>query len=134
MVGAVEDGAVDTVIAYKLDRLSRSVRDFANFQHTLAEHGAEFVSVTDGFDTTTAMGEAMVEIAAVFAKLESGVKSDRISDTLAYRRARGAPTNGQRPFGLSADRKHLDPAEAKVIRRAAQRSRAGTQSGKSSPT
>ena len=121
MVESVKEGSVDTVVAYKLDRLSRSVRDFSNLAQTLTENGAEFVSVTESFDTTTPMGRAMVSIASVFAELESAVKSERISDALAHRRARGSATNGPRPFGLSADRKKVVAREAKLIGEAARR-------------
>lgn len=125
MVDAVKDGTVDTLVAYKLDRVSRSVRDFSNLAATLTDHGAEFVSVSESFDSTTPMGRAMVSIASVFAELESAVKSERITDALAHQRARGSVTNGPRPFGLTADRKKLEPREAKVIRDAAKRIQAG---------
>jgi DNA invertase Pin-like site-specific DNA recombinase len=125
MVEHVEAGLIDTVIAYKLDRLARSVRDFANLAATLDDNRAEFVSVTESFDTTTPMGRAMVSIASVFAELESAVKSERIGDAMAHLRAQGAATHGPRPFGLSADRKQLDPTEAKLIRDAAKRVMAG---------
>ncbi len=121
MVEAVTAGEIDTVIVWKLDRISRSVRDFSNFSHLLGDHGAEFVSVTEGFDTTTGIGKAMITITSAFAELESDVKSERIRDALAYQRARGSATNGPRPFGLSADRKTVDKAEAKLLREAAKR-------------
>jgi DNA invertase Pin-like site-specific DNA recombinase len=125
MVETVEAGDVDTVVAYRLDRVARSVRDFANLAALLDENGAEFVSVAEQFDGTTPMGRAMVSVASVFAELESAVKSERIGDAMAHQRASGAPTHGPRPFGLTADRKATVPAEARLIRAGAKRVLAG---------
>ena len=67
-------GVIDTLLIYRLDRLSRSAADFGVVWRRIDKAGGEFVSVCDGFDTTTAMGKAMVQIAMTFAELESGIK------------------------------------------------------------
>jgi site-specific DNA recombinase len=68
LMGDVEAGVIDTVVVYRLDRLTRSASDFyENIWNRLNTHGAEFVSVNEGFDTTTAMGRAMLTVAVAFA-------------------------------------------------------------------
>lgn len=95
----IERGAADVLIVWKLDRLARSVRDFTLIDERLLAADAAFVSVTDGFDTSTAMGRAMRQIAAVFAELESGIKSERIDSWHGERRNKLLPPPGPRPYG-----------------------------------
>jgi DNA invertase Pin-like site-specific DNA recombinase len=70
LMQAVENGEVDRIIVYRLDRISRSLSDFGRIWDTLKEHNAEFVSINEKFDTSTPMGRAMVYIIMVFAQLE----------------------------------------------------------------
>lgn len=114
-------GAVDCLMVWKLDRFVRSTADFEKRWKVLQAHEAEFVSITDNFDTTTAMGKAMLKIAVVFAELESGIKSDRAGAWHGDRRANKAPPTGPRPYGYRRERNRLIvvAAEAKVIRQAA---------------
>lgn len=69
LLTAIHVGKVDVVVAYRLDRLSRNVRDIYDFLDKIKKNGVAFVSITEGFDTTTAMGRAMLGVAAVFAQL-----------------------------------------------------------------
>ena len=97
----LEAGAIDTLLVYRLDRLSRSAADFGAVWRRIENAGGEFVSVSDSFDTTTAMGKAMVQIAMVFAELESGIKSERITDWHEHRVAAGSrrPDRGRSATG-----------------------------------
>jgi DNA invertase Pin-like site-specific DNA recombinase len=95
----IDGGAADTLIAWKIDRVARNTRDLLNLVHDLTEHGNDFVSVTESFDTTTAMGRAMLTIIAALAELESAQKSERIAEWQDHRRVNKAPPTGPRPFG-----------------------------------
>src|SRR5262245_54746232 len=121
----LELGAIDTLLVYRLDRLSRSAADFGAVWRRIDKAGGEFVSVCDGFDTTTAMGKAMVQIAMVFAELESGIKSERITDWHEHRAAGGAVPTGPRAFGYQPGRTGIIDEEADLIRDAAKRIIAG---------
>lgn len=67
----VRDGKVDVVVVYRLDRLSRNVRDIYDFFDTIQSAGVAFVSVTEGFDTTTAMGRAMLGVDCCFRSADT---------------------------------------------------------------
>lgn len=124
LMADVESGIIDVVVVWKLDRWSRSAADWYRLWDRLTRAGCEWASVTDSFDTTTAMGEAMVGVAVVFARLESAIKSERITEWHHHRSATGAPPNGPTVFGY---RKAKDgrlivvPSEAKLIVAAARR-------------
>ena len=70
LLGEIRKGRVRRVIVYKLDRISRSILDFANMMELFQEYDVEFVSSTEKFDTSTPMGRAMLNICIVFAQLE----------------------------------------------------------------
>ena len=80
---------IDVVTVYRLDRLSRNVRDIYQFLETIRESGVGFVSVTEGFDTTTAMGRAMLGVAAVFAQLTREMIGENTKDGLMRRAEAG---------------------------------------------
>lgn len=119
----LRDGAADTLIVWKLDRFVRSVAQFGKLWRELERHGSSFVSVTDAFDTTTAMGRAMLQIAVVFAELESGIKSERIEAWHEERTLSGATPTGPRPYGFQRvdGGLEVDETEAAEIRSAASR-------------
>ena len=71
LLSRIRDHSIDVVLVYRLDRLSRNVRDVYDFLDTIREAKVEFVSLTEGFDTTTAMGRAMLGVAAVFAQRDT---------------------------------------------------------------
>lgn len=70
MMNDIRAGKIKRVIVYKLDRISRSILDFANMMETFQEYNVEFVSSTEKFDTSTPIGRAMLNICIVFAQLE----------------------------------------------------------------
>jgi len=117
-------GAVDTLVCYRLDRLTRSITHFHSSIVSRLD-GAEFVSISEGFDTTTAMGKAMFQVALVFAELESGIKSERIQDWHEHRAVNGKRPTGPRAFGYTPARDLFEP-EAKLVRAAARDVVAGT--------
>jgi DNA invertase Pin-like site-specific DNA recombinase len=118
----VDAGIVDTIVVYRLDRLTRSAAHFYDtILKRLEARSAEFVSINEGFDTTTAMGRAMRGVAVAFAQLESDIKSERISDWHEERTARGAAPTGPRPFGYKTTYADIVPAEAAEVRKAARR-------------
>src|SRR5262249_4483606 len=84
---------VDVVIVYRLDRLSRNVKDVYEFLDLIRQTGVAFVSVTECFDTTTAMGRAMLGVAAVFAQLAREMIAENTRDGL-LRRAEAGYVNG----------------------------------------
>ena len=126
MLEHIRKGDVKRVIVYKLDRISRSILDFANMMEDFQQHGVEFVSCTEKFDTSTPMGRAMLNICIVFAQLERETIQMRVTDAYASRSKYGFFMGGKVPFGYEliphtingkkTSRYSIVPAEAEVIR------------------
>ncbi|MDG4591490.1 MAG: recombinase family protein [Defluviicoccus sp.] len=114
----IEDGRVDVVVVYKIDRLSRSLMDFAKLVEVFDRQGVTFVSVTQSFNTTTSMGRLTLNILLSFAQFEREVIGERIRDKFAASRARGMWMGGHPPLGYDVkDRKLVvNEAEATVVR------------------
>ncbi|WP_376094333.1 recombinase family protein [Roseomonas sp. CCTCC AB2023176] len=115
----VEAGRVDVIVVYKIDRLSRSLMDFARLVETFEAHGVTFVSVTQSFSTTTSMGRLTLNVLLSFAQFEREVIGERIRDKFAASRARGMWMGGKVPLGYEVrDRKLVPhPDEAARVRR-----------------
>ena len=115
----IEAGQVDVIVVYKIDRLSRSLMDFAKLVETFDAHSVTFVSVTQSFNTTTSMGRLTLNILLSFAQFEREVIGERIRDKFAASRARGMWMGGRVPLGYNVqDRKLVvNEAEATVVRR-----------------
>lgn len=118
LLGDIDSGVVDTVVVWKLDRWCRSLQEFVRLRDRLEKAGCHWVSVTDNFDTSTAMGKAMLGVVVVFAELESAIKSERINEWHRKRTASGSPPAGPPPFGYDEEWKPI-PQEAELIRKAA---------------
>jgi len=118
LLADVRAGLVDLVVTYRMDRLSRSQRDFLNLMHTFEEHGARWVSATESFSTARPEGRAMLSVLMAFAQMEREVTSERVRDKTAAARDRGLWTGGRPPLGLdSRDGKLVvNVAEADVVR------------------
>jgi len=115
----VESGLIDVIVVYKIDRLSRSLMDFAKLVETFEKHQVTFVSVTQQFNTTTSMGRLTLNILLSFAQFEREVIGERIRDKFAASRKRGLWMGGNVPLGyLIRDRKLVvvEP-EAELVRR-----------------
>jgi DNA invertase Pin-like site-specific DNA recombinase len=123
----VASGAADVLIVWKIDRACRDVTDTLGLVEQLAEHGAQFVSVTEGFDTSAPAGRMILVVLAALAELESATKSERTLAWHAQRRSEGRVPSGPRPYGYRRERNALLilDAEAAVIRRAANQVLAG---------
>lgn len=99
LMSDVEQGTVSRVIVYRIDRISRSVLDFATIYGKLEQHNVEFVSATEQFDTSTPMGKAMLQIIMVFAELERKTIQLRINDNFYERAKKGLFLAGVAPIG-----------------------------------
>ena len=96
---------------YKLDRISRSILDFATMMELFQEYDVEFVSSTEKFDTSTPMGRAMLNICIVFAQLERETIQKRVTDAYYSRCLKGFHMSGQAPYGYQ-----LEPTVVEGIR------------------
>lgn len=115
----IEDGLVDVVVVYKIDRLSRSLMDFSRLVELFDRQGVTFVSVTQAFNTTTSMGRLTLNILLSFAQFEREVTGERIRDKIAASRRKGMWMGGWAPWGYDVkDRKLVvNETEAAVVRR-----------------
>jgi DNA invertase Pin-like site-specific DNA recombinase len=99
LLADVEAGKVDIIVVYKVDRLTRSLADFARIVGILDAHAASFVSVTQAFNTTTSMGRLTLNVLLSFAQFEREVTGERIRDKFAASRAKGIWMGGFPPLG-----------------------------------
>jgi site-specific DNA recombinase len=90
---------VDVIVVYKVDRLTRSLADFANLVELFDGHGVSFVSVTQQFNTTTSMGRLTLNVLLSFAQFEREVTSERIRDKIAASKRKGLWVGGMVPLG-----------------------------------
>ncbi len=109
LLKVVKDGKIQAVVVKKIDRLSRSLLDFEAFMKLLQEKEIEFISIKENFDTTTALGKAMLRVALVFAQLEREQTAERIKDVMEYRASQGMRNGGVTPFGYTCVNKELIP-------------------------
>jgi len=116
----IENGLVDTILVYKVDRLSRSLIDFARIMDILERHGVSFVSVTQRFDTSTPMGRLTLNVLLSFAQFEREMITDRVRDAVAGAKRKGKFTGGTPVLGYDVDRQAhklvVNPVEAKIVR------------------
>ena len=106
LLADIEDGLVDVVVVYKIDRLSRSLMDFSKLVEVFDRHGVTFVSVTQSFNTTTSMGRLTLNILLSFAQFEREVTAERIRDKVRASRMKGMWMGGCPPLGYEVkDRK-----------------------------
>ncbi|WNZ60881.1 recombinase family protein [Myxococcus sp. MxC21-1] len=116
----VDAGRVDVVVVYKVDRLSRSLLDFAKVMERFNAAGASFVSVTQNFSTADAMGRLTLNMLMSFAEFEREMISERTRDKVAAARRKGKWTGGRAPLGYEVKDKRLvvNEYEAVVVREA----------------
>jgi site-specific DNA recombinase len=105
---------VDTVVVYKVDRLTRSLADFAKIVEQFDKQGISFVSVTQQFNTTTSMGRLTLNVLLSFAQFEREVTGERIRDKIAASKRKGMWMGGVVPLGYDLEDRHLvvNPEEA----------------------
>lgn len=119
LLADIEAGHVDLVVVYKIDRLTRSLADFAKLIEHLEKAGASFVSVTQAFNTSTSMGRLTLNVLLSFAQFEREVTAERIRDKLAQSKAKGLWMGGFVPLGYAPNGRTLTvvPDEAATVRR-----------------
>lgn len=118
LMSDVKAGNVDVIVVYKVDRLTRSLADFAKIVEVLDDAGASFVSVTQAFNTTSSMGRLTLNVLLSFAQFEREVTSERIRDKFAASKKKGMWMGGAIPHGYRVEERKLllNEAEAKQMR------------------
>jgi site-specific DNA recombinase len=113
----IEMNKVDTIVVYKVDRLTRSLSDFAKIVEALDARGVSFVSVTQQFNTTTSIGRLTLNILLSFAQFEREVTGERIRDKIAASKRKGMWMGGTIPLGYDLKERKLivNPEEAKLV-------------------
>jgi site-specific DNA recombinase len=111
-------GKIDVVVVYKIDRLTRSLADFAKLVETFDARSISFVAVTQQFNTTTSMGRLTLNVLLSFAQFERELASERVRDKVAASRKKGKWTGGTVPLGYEARDKKLviNKGEAQTVR------------------
>lgn len=120
MMSRLRAGEFSHLLVWKIDRISRNLLDFANMYTELKGLGVTFVSKNEQFDTSSAMGEAMLKIILVFAELERSLTSERVSAVMVSRAEKGLWNGGTVPFGygITEDKRfYIIEDEAEVIKR-----------------
>jgi DNA invertase Pin-like site-specific DNA recombinase len=112
LLGEVEAGRVDMIVVYKIDRLTRSLADFAKLVERLEAAGCSFVSVTQAFNTSSSMGRLTLNVLLSFAQFEREVTAERIRDKIAASKKRGLWMGGLAPLGYDA---HPDPKVRSLV-------------------
>jgi len=118
LINDIKHKKIDTVVVYKVDRLSRSLSDFSKLIDLFDEHNVSFVSVTQQFNTTTSMGRLTLNILLSFAQFEREVIGERIRDKFAASKRKGMWMGGVTPLGYVVKDRHLliEPTESEAIK------------------
>jgi len=117
LLGDVQAGKIQTIVVYKVDRLTRSLTDFAKIIDILDSHKVSFVSVTQQFNTTSSMGRLTLNVLLSFAQFEREITGERIRDKFAASKKKGMWMGGFVPLGYNCiDRKLVvNRAEANLV-------------------
>jgi site-specific DNA recombinase len=118
LLGDIRERCIDVVVVYKVDRLTRSLADFAKLVELFDAHGVSFVSVTQAFNTTTSMGRLTLNVLLSFAQFEREVTGERIRDKIAASKRKGMRMGGPTPLGYDLKDKRLlvNENEAEQVR------------------
>ena len=118
LLADVAERRIDIIVVYKVDRLTRSLLDFAKLVETLDKAGTSFVSVTQSFNTTTSMGRLTLNMLLSFAQFEREVTAERIRDKITASKAKGMWMGGTPPIGYRPDGRSLAivESEAETVR------------------
>ena len=114
----IQEGKVDTVVVYKVDRLTRSLTDFAKIIEIFDSHSVSFVSVTQQFNTTSSMGRLTLNVLLSFAQFEREITGERIRDKIAASKKKGIWMGGMVPLGYNCVKRQLvvTRSEAETVR------------------
>ncbi len=102
LMADIHDGTISVVVVYKVDRLTRSLADFAKIIEQFDKQGVSFVSVTQQFNTTTSMGRLTLNVLLSFAQFEREVTGERIRDKIMASKKKGMWMGGTVPLGYAA--------------------------------
>ena len=118
LLSDIRDKLIDVVVVYKVDRLTRSLADFAKMVEVFDGHGVSFVAVTQQFNTTTSMGRLTLNVLLSFAQFEREVTGERIRDKIAASKKKGIWMGGTVPLGYDWCERRLvvNQAEAATVR------------------
>ena len=118
LLGDVRAEKIDIIVVYKVDRLTRSLADFAKLVELFDHHAVSFVSVTQSFNTTSSMGRLTLNVLLSFAQFEREVIGERVRDKIAASKAKGIWVGGPIPLGYASVKKKLVvlPDEAETVR------------------
>jgi site-specific DNA recombinase len=118
MLASIREGSIDVVVVYKVDRLTRSLADFARMVELFDAQGVSFVAVTQQFNTTTSMGRLTLNVLLSFAQFEREVIGERIRDKVAASKRKGIWMGGTVPIGYDVRERKLlvNENEAKTVR------------------
>jgi Site-specific recombinases, DNA invertase Pin homologs len=118
LLADIRGGRIDIIVVYKVDRLTRSLADFARLVEIFDAQGVSFVSVTQQFNTTSSMGRLTLNVLLSFAQFEREVTGERIRDKIAASKKKGMWMGGNVPLGYDASERTLviNPAEAETVR------------------
>lgn len=114
MMDKVKAGQVSRVVVYKIDRISRNLIDFSIMYNEFKYHRVAFISLNEQFDTSSAMGEAMLKIVLVFAEMERKLTSERVTDVMIGRAQSGLWNGARVPYGWDWDDEKKCPVHSKV--------------------
>lgn len=115
LIRDIKAGLIRRVVVYKLDRISRSIVDFANMMQLFRQYNVEFISSTEKFDTSTPMGRAMLNICIVFAQLERETIQKRVTDAYYARSQKGFRMGGCIPYGFHTEPIVMDGVNTKQL-------------------
>jgi len=123
LLSDIEEGKIDVVVVYKVDRLTRSLADFAKMVEIFDAHQVSFVSITQQFNTTTSMGRLTLNVLLSFAQFEREVTGERIRDKIAASKKKGMWMGGVPSLGYDVRERRLviNPEESKLVRHIYQR-------------
>jgi site-specific DNA recombinase len=120
LLADIQAGKIDCVVCYKVDRLSRSLLDFAKMMETFEQHGVSFVSITQQFNSATSMGRLVLNVLLSFAQFEREIIAERTRDKMAATRRKGKWSGGTPVLGYDLDprgrRLHVNEEEAARVR------------------
>jgi len=115
LMADIHAGKVSVVVVYKVDRLTRSLADFAKLVEQFDKFGVSFVSVTQQFNTTTSMGRLTLNVLLSFAQFEREVTGERIRDKIAASKKKGMWMGGTVPLGYTAQDRKLIVKEPEAV-------------------
>jgi site-specific DNA recombinase len=123
LIEIVRNRRIDVVVVYKVDRLTRSLTDFAKLVELFDEHAMSFVSVTQSFNTTSSMGRLALNVLLCFAQFEREVTGERIRDKIVASKKKGIWVGGVVPLGYRVEDKNCwwIPCEAETVRTSLER-------------